>query len=230
MSDRRITLDRATNLALVVCALVFAVVLVRREFFDGAVPVAAASQLGPPTLVKNWDELRANAVALRAPDARVVVLEFADLECPACKAFYGRLNKTIADLHANVGLAMVHFPLPIHRFAKPAARAMECAVAQGAGAKFVDIAYAKQDSFGLKPWSSYATEAGVSNLSAFDACAKDTAAVARIDAGERLAKAMNVHATPTVIINGWQFPVPPSDDQLRSTILALEAGKAPPGT
>lgn len=229
MSERGIHLERVGNIILVVCALVFATILVKREFFDTPSRAAATSQSGPPERVKNWDQLRANAVALRAPDAPVVVLEFADLECPACKAFYERLNQTAAAMHANVGLMMVHYPLTVHRFARPAARAMECANAQGEGPKFVDVAYAKQDSFGLKPWASYAKEAGVPNLDAFQACAQDTARIARVEEGRRLGQVMEVHWTPTIIINGWRFPGVPTDEQLRSTIQALEAGKAPPG-
>lgn len=222
--------ERATNVVLVGCALLFAFILVKREFFDKEAHAQSGAQAGPPTRVDNWNQLRGTGIALRSPDAPVVVLEFADLECPACKAFYERLNQTAADLHANVGLVMVHFPLSVHRFAKPAARAMECATAQGAGPKFVDVAYAKQDSFGLKPWVGYAKEAGVPNLDAFQACAQDTAHVARIEEGRRLGEAMEVHWTPTIIINGWRFPGVPSDDQLRSTLQALAAGKSPPGT
>lgn len=230
MTKRGSALERVANIVLIVCAVLFAVVLVKREFVDKGSGAVAASPLGPPARINNWDQIRANAIALRSPNAPVVVLEFADLECPACRAFYNRLNQTAADMHVNVGVEMVHFPLSIHRFARPAARAMECANAQGAAPKFVDVAYAKQDSFGLKSWSSYAKEAGVPDLSAFEACAQDTSRVVRIEEGLRLGESMKVLGTPTVIINGWRFPGVPTDTQLRSTIAALNAGKAPPGT
>jgi protein-disulfide isomerase len=124
---------------------------------------------------------------------------------------------------------MVHFPLSMHRFAKPAARALECAYTSGAAARFVDVAFAKQDSFGLKPWVGYAVEAGVRDTSAFSFCVKDTSRIKRIDEGRRLGEAMNLQGTPGIVINGWQFQGVPNDAQLRGAIKALAAGDAPPG-
>jgi len=123
---------------------------------------------------------------------------------------------------------MVHYPLSMHRFALPAARALECASSLGAAARFVDAAYAKQDSFGLKPWVGYAQEAGVGDTLAFSACLRDTARVERVEKGRRLGDSMKVRGTPVVIINGWRFSSVPNDNVLRETIKALMVGKPPP--
>ena len=55
----------------------------------------------------------------------------------------------------------MHYPLPTHRFAEPAALAAECAGEQGRFAEFVGAVYAGQDSLGLKPWWEYARIATV---------------------------------------------------------------------
>jgi protein-disulfide isomerase len=229
MSESGGKLERAMTMVLTLCAVLFAAILVKREFLDGDTRAVYAERSTVPERVDNWDELRANGLALHSPAAPVVVVEFADLECPACKQFHTRLKDAAADLDTDVGLVMVHFPLATHRFARPAARALECAHAAGAGARFVDVAYAKQDSFGLKPWTGYAAEAGVRDTAAFAACASDTAPVARVDNGRRLGESMDLTGTPTVIINGWRFPTVPNDTQLRAALKALMAGKAPPG-
>ncbi|MBW3655682.1 MAG: DsbA family protein [Gemmatimonadetes bacterium] len=228
MSESNGKLERAMTMVLTLCAVLFAAILVKREFLDGNAPVTYAERSTVPERVGNWDELLANGIALRSPGARVVVVEFADLECPACRQFHMRLDKAAADLNTEVGLVMLHFPLNTHRFAQPAARALECAAAAGAAARFVDVAYAKQDSFGLKPWTGYAAEAGVRDTVAFAACARDTAPVERVERGRRIGEGMDLRGTPMVIINGWRFPSPPSDTQLRGAIKALIAGKPPP--
>lgn len=225
MGQRSDKLERVLSLVLTVCAVAFAVILARRELFGGR--AAADSATAAPVRVSNWSELQAAGLALRSPDAPVVVVEFADLECPACKRFHTRLAAAAAELDTEVGLVMVHFPIATHRFARPAARALECAHAAGAGARFADLAYAKQDSLGLKSWVSYAAEAGVRDTAAFVACARDEAPVARVERGRQLGEAMGVQGTPTVIINGWRFPAVPDDAQLREALRAAARGEAP---
>ena len=227
MTESSGKLERAMTMVLTLCAVLFAAILIKREFLDGGAP---AERSTVPERIANWDELRANGIPLRSPEAKVVVVEFADLECPACKQFHTRLEKAAAELDTDVGLVMLHFPLDTHRFARPAARALECAAAAGAAARFVDLAYAKQDSFGLKPWTGYAAEAGVRDTVAFAACARETAPVERVERGRRIGEAMDLHGTPAVIINGWRFPSPPNDSQLRGAIKALMAGKEPPAS
>jgi protein-disulfide isomerase len=45
----------------------------------------------------------------------------------------------------------VHFPLPMHRFAEPAARVAECAGDQGRFEAMYDLLFEQQDKFGSKP-------------------------------------------------------------------------------
>jgi protein-disulfide isomerase len=220
--------ERLMSAILTLCVVVMAVILVKREFFDSR---AQQAMDGPstPQKVANWNELRAGGVILRSPNAPVVIAEFADLECPACKQFNTRLQSVIADLHSDVGVVLVHYPLSIHRFSRQAARALECADRSGVANKFVDVAYAKQDSFGLKPWTQYALEAGVPDTVAFGMCARDTARVARIELGRRLGQELKLQGTPLIVINGWRFPNVPTDEQLREAIQALSRGRPPAG-
>lgn len=222
--------ERAMSLVLTVCAVVFAVILIKREFIDRDPGTLPRQESAAPEQVANWQELRSRGLSLGSPSAAIIVVEFADLECPACKTFHMRLKKTAADLRVDVGLVIVHYPLSIHRFARPAARALECANSLGAGARFVDVAYAKQDSFGLKSWASYAQEAGVRDTATFAACARDTARVERVEQGRLLGESMKVRGTPLVIINGWRFSNVPNDTDLREIIKALMRGEPPPGT
>ena len=224
------TLERGTSLILSVSALFFVALLAKRELFDvrsgRALPRQAS---GPPERVRNWDELRSHAIPVQFPRSKVTVMEFADLECPACKQFHTRLKQTAAELGADVGLFLIHYPLSTHRFAKLAARALECADAQGGAARFTDVAYAKQDSFGLKPWTEYASEAGISDTTRFSICVRDTSQIQRIEEGRRLGEEMKLQGTPVVMVNGWRFQNVPNDTELKNTIQKLMIGESPLG-
>jgi protein-disulfide isomerase len=128
---------------------------------------------------------------------------------------------------SGVGLAFVHFPLPMHRFGEIAARAAECAEQQGRFAAFIDVTYRKQDSLGLKNWASYGQDAGVPDSARFRRCVESAAPVARIDSGLAVGKRIGVEGTPTVIVGGWRFFAPPSSEELARVVRALLTGEAP---
>ena len=65
-----------------------------------------------------------------SPDARVVLIEFGDLECPYCGRFAREAKPVLMERYVSRGLlriVFVNLPLPAHRFAAPAAEAALCA-------------------------------------------------------------------------------------------------------
>jgi protein-disulfide isomerase len=224
--------DRILSWALTAAAVVMAAVLVKREFFATAGPTARTQ---PPTPTafpfhydERWTELPAHGIRMGAPDAPIQLIELADLECPACRTFH---LHTLREAKAAFGEAMavtfVHFPLPYHRFAMPAARAAECAAEQGRFAEFLDVVFEKQDSLGLKPWESYASEAGVPNAATFVRCTHATGAIPRIDSGVAVGGRIQVTGTPTVFVNGWRFGRSPRSEELTRVIDDLLEGREP---
>lgn len=75
------------------------------------------------------------------PDAKVVIVEFSDLECPFCKAYHETLNRVI-DVYGKEGEVVWvyrHFPLDaLHSKARKEAEATECAAEQGGNSAFWD--------------------------------------------------------------------------------------------
>lgn len=66
------------------------------------------------------------------PNAKVSVIEFADLQCPACKAFDPIVTQVIAEYSDRVSFVFKHFPLAtIHQNAILGAMATEAAAAEG---------------------------------------------------------------------------------------------------
>jgi protein-disulfide isomerase len=106
-------------------------------------------------------------------------------------------------------------------------RAAECAEQQGHFVEFVDAVFDKQDSLGLKSWASYAQDAKVPNLTRYVRCVEAPGAFARIDSGLIMAERAGVRATPTVFVNGWRFPIPPTSSRLSRAVSDLLGGLDP---
>jgi protein-disulfide isomerase len=90
-----------------------------------------------------------------------------------------------------------------------------------------DELFAKQSSFGLKPWSEFASAAGVPDLQAFEKCVSQEAEPPRVAAGKKAGDQLNVRGTPTIVINGWKLAQPPSPKQLQQMVQAVLDGKDP---
>ena len=168
-----------------------------------------------------------HGVQFGSPDAAVQLIEFADFECPFCATLHETLRVVRQHHPMQVSVSFMHFPIAGHRFALPAARVAECAGEQGRFEAIYDHLFDEQDSFGLKPWSDYATEAGIPDLAAFEVCIKKADPIPRVEEGERLGAEFDVKGTPTVIINGWKLGHPPAEKELDQMVQRILAGKQP---
>lgn len=216
-------LERATLVVLALSALALAGVTLRREFLTRG--PAASSEGDSVEYVENWQSIAAAGIRFGNSSSPITVVEFADLECQFCRRFHEVYENAKVHFGHNISLVFVHFPLPSHRFARPAARAVECADEAGKAASFVDVVFAKQDSLGLKSWAELAAEAQITDTIRFTKCVKSAATIARIENGVALGKQLGVRGTPTVLVNGWRFAKPPSDAELLSTVRSLISGR-----
>ena len=84
--------------------------------------------------------------AIGNPNSSVVVAEFADLQCPACRAAHSSIIKPMLEKYGNqIRYEFHHFPLrSAHRYAVDLAEAAECAADQGKFKEFMDLDYEKQ--------------------------------------------------------------------------------------
>jgi protein-disulfide isomerase len=218
-------LDAVITATLVACALVTTGLVVRREFI--APPTVSAQAEQKPTFVEGWETHLARGIRMGQAQAAVQLLEFADFECPFCASFHKDMKALRVRYPTQVALTFVHFPLPMHRFAEPAARVAECAGDQGRFEAMHDLLFEQQDKFGLKPWSEFASEAGVTDSAAFEACIKRTDPIPRVIEGKVLGNQLDVQGTPTVVINGWKLGRPPKLDEMDHMVKAILAGKSP---
>lgn len=172
-----------------------------RAIRSSSVPSTGAYE---PRFVTNWRGIATAPPLTGSPNAEVRLVEFSDLECPACRMFHARTLPIIREKFGDrVAIQLVHLPLPNHRFAVQSARAAVCAEEQGKAAVFIEGVFEKQDSIGLKPWAQFAREAGVSDDQRFQDCLGSSRAAARVDEDNALASRLALRATPTVMVNGW---------------------------
>jgi protein-disulfide isomerase len=216
-------LDSFLTIILVVCAVSTTGVVVYRQFGPSVHQVQRMPE--KPRFLEDWKSQLNSGVQLGPRDAPVQLVEFADFECPFCRELHKELRRLRDHYPTQVALTFVYFPLPGHRFAIPAARGAECAREQGRFEAMYDQLFNDQDSFGLKTWGDYASEAGVSNLPTFEACLKRDDPRGLIGEGKRLATKLDVKGTPTLIINGWMLGRPPNEQELNQMVLRVLAGK-----
>ena len=211
-----ITFERIQSAAMVVAATTIALVLVHREFFSSGSAVRREPQRIES--VRGWRDIVPAGRLIGDTGAPIKIIEFADLECPFCRRFSATLRSVAAKYPKDVAIVFVHFPLTMHRFAQPAAKAAECAAEQGRFAEMVDVLYAGQDSLGLKPWAEYAKASGVADSSRFGRCVTDGAVPSAIVSGIAMGRKLKVAGTPTVLVNDERFAIVPADSELVAVI------------
>ena len=126
----------AVPIAIVVAGLSIAVAI-----YWGGKGSAGGNVTAP--VQKNPSEVSVDPVTpadhlLGDPNAKVVIVEYSDTECPFCKMFHPTLKRIMSDAGTSGNVAWVyrHFPLPIHSRSPHEAEAVECANKIGGNAKF----------------------------------------------------------------------------------------------
>jgi predicted DsbA family dithiol-disulfide isomerase len=198
---RDVLLDLAVGIV-VLCTMMMTVLTISRAL-PGPDPVAGLRpRREAPVYLENWRELavghRIGPVA-----ADVTVVTFSDFECPSCRSLANTYRDFAARHPGRTALVFRHWPLSKHRFAYPAARAAECAAAQGRFTAFHDLVFDQQDQLGLRTFQQFAEDAGVQDLVAFEACYRDQQPVPTIERDIQVARNLGGIGTPTVIVNGW---------------------------
>lgn len=228
VQGRKSHVEQVSTVIIAIAAVAVAAVVVTRELRD-LNRVARGTQ--PPRqgieYDSSWSELASTGLTIGPAQAPVTIVEFADLECPACRRVHSVLNEALTARSEEVRLVVHHFPLEMHRFARQAAQALECAEGAGAARGFLDATYRHQDSIGLRPWEAFAREAGVLDLPVFEECRSSRPEHPRIENGLRLGRAHGIRATPTVLVNGWRFRLPPEQQDIDEVVDALLAGRTP---
>jgi protein-disulfide isomerase len=139
-------------------------------------------------------------------NAQVTVVEFGDLQCPACKAAQPAIEALIAS-EPNARFVFQNFPLDMHNWAAKGAAYADCVAHASNDAfwKFIAKTYEAQTDITAEnadeKLTALADAAGVKGADTAT-CAGTPVAKTHVDASLALGKAVNVSGTPTLFING----------------------------
>jgi protein-disulfide isomerase len=148
--------------------------------------------------------------------AAVVVVEFADYECPYCQQIQPALDKLESEYKGKIAFAYKDAPLPIHATAQKAAEAAHCAGRQGRFWDYHDV-LARSRQLQLVQLKQHARDMKLDTAS-FDKCL-DSGEVAYI-VKSHLAEAQTfgLQGTPSFFINGRFYSGALSYEKLRDIV------------
>lgn len=148
-----------------------------------------------------------NGPSKGAANPEVLIVEFADLQCPACKQANPVMDRLMTEV-PNARLVFQQFPLvQIHDWAMQAALYGQCVADQKNDAfwTFLSLVYQNQEQIkaatAAAQLKDYAGQTGV-DANQVATCAAAPETQKKINASMQLAKDLEVAATPTVFVGG----------------------------
>lgn len=158
-----------------------------------------------------------------SPDAPVVLVEYADFECPYCGAAYAVLKKLERDLPDMLAVVFREFPLVnVHPHAQLAAEAAEAAGAQGKFWRMHDVLFEHQDALAPADLVRYAAALHL-DVERFAADLSGHEFLPRIQADMKGGLQSGVQGTPTFFINGVLHEGGYDEASLRAAITQVAA-------
>lgn len=158
---------------------------------------------------------------------KVNVVEFADFECPHCRALHPVLRRVLAEQPpGRVHFVRGHVPLPSHPEAMPAARAMVCAEEQGKEDALADRLV--QVTLSRETIRKAATAAGLS-ADRLQACLSSRRPDARIEADTRRLKDAGMRGLPTTYVGEQRLLGAVPEAKLRDAVERAARGADAPG-
>ncbi len=157
-----------------------------------------------------------------ARDAKTILIEYSDFQCPACAAYQPLVKQLAQDFEGTIAIVYRHFPLQQHKHARIAAYASEAADKQGKFWEMHDMIFETQ-----KEWSSqsdardtfigYAEKLGLDRAQFITDIDLDEI-IDKVDSQQKSGLRAKVNSTPTFYLNGKKFDTPRTYDDFKTKI------------
>lgn len=142
-----------------------------------------------------------------AKDPTLTIVEFGDLQCPACKAAQPHINQLMQD-EPKARLIFQNFPLEsVHKWAMTGAKYLDCMGRENNDAvwKFIDLVYEHQAEVNeqnvKEMLNGYAKQAG-GDPATVDTCVANPETEKHIRQSMALGEKLGLNSTPTFYLNG----------------------------
>ncbi|MBP6854819.1 MAG: thioredoxin domain-containing protein [Candidatus Pacebacteria bacterium] len=150
-----------------------------------------------------------------SPDAKIVIFEYSDTECPFCKRFHGTLQQVVEKYGEDVAWVYRHFPIEsLHAKAAKEAEATECAWEQGGNDmfwKYIDEVYRitpSNDGLESKMLYTIAEDIGL-DKAAFTECLDTGRYASYVEENRKEGENAGAKGTPynVLVVKGKTYPV-----------------------
>ncbi len=165
-----------------------------------------------------------NTYAKGNPDAKIVLVEFSDFQCPACLAAKPTIDAIFTKYKDKMIFAYRHFPLDQHPFSHKAAQAAEAAGVQGKFWEMYDLLFANQEKFSDTIFSDLAKQLSL-DMTKFEADMKSTELTNRVGIDIADGTKFGVNSTPSFFLNGKKLELSSFDDLTKAVDEAVKSAK-----
>ncbi len=154
--------------------------------------------------------------------AKNILVEYSDLQCPACGAYEPLIRQLMKDFDNQILLVYRHFPLSQHIHAELASQAAEAAGKQGQFWEMHDLLFDRQGSWenakdAEATFKGYAKELGLDEAKfAADLNSDEIKKLVDEDANGGLHAGVN--STPTFYLNGKKITNPKTYEEFKTLI------------
>lgn len=138
-------------------------------------------------------------------DAPILIVEYADFECPYSKVEAPVVKQMLAQYGGKVRFEYRHLPIfGKHKGATPASIASECAFKQGKFWEYHDLLFENQSKFDTANLVRYGRELGL-NINEFMNCYSTSAPLEQIQKEYMEGVRATIGGTPTFFVNGTKI-------------------------
>jgi protein-disulfide isomerase len=202
--QQRLTQLASAAVFLTIVAVAVAIVVSQTETDGGDTEIEGAA-----SITRQLEGIPQRDLVLGDPDAEVTLVEFGDLQCPACKVYAEEILPEVIESKVRTGQAKLEFRsfTIIGEESVPAGAAAIAAGAQGRGWQFVELFYANQGLEG----SGYVTDefltavaeaAGVPDVARWNRDRHGDRALAEVERTTAEARRLGLGGTPSFAVEG----------------------------
>lgn len=207
MNNRRESLIKLASAAVFLTIVAVAVLIVVSQ--SGSSGGDSENIIAVAEVERELQGIPQDEMVLGQPDAKVTLLEFADLQCPFCKGYAEEQLPQVIENQVSSGEAKLDYRTftIIDASSIPAAEAAIAAGKQGRGWNYVEIFYRNQGQEGTdyvndEFLTAIARAAKVPNIARWNSDRRSAAVKAEVESATAEAERLGFEGTPSFAIQG----------------------------